>query len=86
VNKFDHVRQAPDDQPGHTCHAEGCAAHVKAAFFMCRRHWFMVPAELRNQIWLLYRPGQENDKRPSREYVEAMKQAIDAVARAEGRR
>jgi hypothetical protein len=50
---------------------------------MCRQHWYMVPAPLRREVWRLYRPGQEIDKRPSDEYMEVMHAAINAVAEKE---
>jgi hypothetical protein len=25
--------------------------------FMCKRHWFMVPKTLRDEVWLHYRPA-----------------------------
>lgn len=68
---------------GHRCHATGCAAEIPPHLFMCRSHWFMVPKPLRREIWRLYRPGQEIDKHPSAEYLDAAKAAIAAVERAE---
>jgi hypothetical protein len=38
---------------------------------MCKRHWFMLPKRLRDEIWRTYRPGQERDKKPSAEYMAA---------------
>lgn len=69
----------------HLCHAKGCGLPVPPKLLMCRRHWYMVPDHLRSLVWRHYRPGQEIDKRPTREYLEVMKQAIDAVAHAEGK-
>lgn len=46
---------------------------------MCRPHWNMVPAELQRAVWRTYRPGQERDKRPTREYLEALRDAVRAV-------
>lgn len=67
----------------HTCHATGCEVNVPPAMLMCKRHWYMVPRPLRDRVWRLYRPGQEIDKRPTREYLEAAEAAIAAVAEAE---
>ncbi len=69
----------------HTCHAKGCRTHVRPALLMCRRHWAMVPPALRTAIWATYRPGQERDKQPSREYLAAARDAINAVAEREQR-
>lgn len=63
----------------HVCHAEGCEIPVPPRMLMCRRHWRQVPRLIQAQIWRYYRPGQEIDKRPSAEYLRAMKAAIDAV-------
>ena len=52
---------------------------------MCRQHWFMVPKPLRQQVWGLYRKGQEVDKSPSAEYLTAAKAAIAAVAERQTR-
>jgi hypothetical protein len=37
----------------------------------CRPHWYRLPKSIRDRIWATYRPGQEDDLRISREYVEA---------------
>lgn len=48
---------------------------------MCRRHWFMVPRELRAAVWATYQPGQETLRvRPSKEWHAAADAAIAAVA------
>lgn len=46
-------------------------------------HWFMVPRKIRDLVWKHYIPGQEITKTPTREYLEVMKQAIEAVAAKE---
>ena len=46
---------------------------------MCRRHWFMVPKVLRDEVWATYRTGQEITKDPSEEYLDAMLAAVNAV-------
>lgn len=68
----------------HDCHATGCSAIVPPAMFACKRHWFMVPKPLRDRVWATYRPGQEDDKRPSRAYLLAAKDAVIAIAEREG--
>jgi len=47
---------------------------------MCRRHWFMVPINMRARVWATYQPGQEQEKDPTPEYLEAARAAIEAVA------
>lgn len=65
--------------PEHHCHASGCQIRVPPQMFMCKKHWYMVPAPLRKRIWDVYRPGQENDKAPSRAYMKVASEAIQAV-------
>ena len=67
----------------HTCHAYGCETRTAPRMFMCRPHWRMVPEHLRRAIWATYRPGQERDKSPSWEYLEAALEACNAVAELE---
>lgn len=70
----------------HTCHAQSCTTKVPPAVFMCRLHWGLVPAPMREAIKALYRPGQEVDKQPTEEYLAIAKAAIAAVAHKESRR
>lgn len=70
----------------HVCHAEGCNKPVRPRLLMCLMHWTMVPKALQKRVWATYVPGQEITKRPSPEYREAQRAAVEAVARAEGRR
>lgn len=46
---------------------------------MCKRHWFMVPPPIRRRVWGTYRPGQCDDKNPSKEWIAAADDAIAAV-------
>lgn len=64
----------------HTCHAKGCDRRVPPRMFMCKAHWFRLPKPLRDAIWATYRPGQENDKQPSRAYLENAQCAIEWLA------
>ena len=70
----------------HHCHAENCTTPVPPKMFMCRLHWFMVPKDLRAQVWFAYVPGQEIRKDPTREYLEITRAAIEAVAAKEASR
>jgi hypothetical protein len=70
----------------HYCHADGCGVEVPPRLLMCLRHWRMVPGHLQRLVWRHYRPGQEIDKNPTRQYLAVMKQAIEAVAEQEGPR
>lgn len=68
----------------HHCHATACGRTVPPEMWGCRKHWFMVPAVIRNRIWGAYRAGQCDDMNPSTEYCEAAKAAVIAVAIQEG--
>jgi hypothetical protein len=68
----------------HGCHATGCKAPVPPVMWGCKRHWFMVPVSIRMRILRTYRPGQCEDWEPSKEYLEAARDAVIAVAAQEG--
>jgi hypothetical protein len=51
----------------------------------CSRHWFALPAALRARIWRAYRPGQENDMRPSESYMEAAEAVQEWIAQQESK-
>ncbi len=68
----------------HTCHATACEKRVPPSMWGCKRHWFMVPKPIRDRVWRYYRAGQESDWHPRREYLEAARDAVIAVARKEG--
>ena len=67
----------------HKCHAYNCSVSVPPKMFMCKRHWFMVPAPLRRAIWATYREGQEVDKNPSDAYIKNVTEAQKVVAQKE---
>ena len=53
----------------HHCHWTGCEKQVPPAMWGCKPHWFALPKHLRDRIWRAYKPGQEVNGTPSREYV-----------------
>lgn len=67
----------------HCCHAKGCKIEVKPELLMCPKHWFMVPADIRNEVWKHYRAGQCDDKNPSAAWHKAADAAIAYVAKKE---
>lgn len=83
------ARTSPKDElrsfsaPEHRCHAKGCRERVEPKLLMCPKHWRMVPKKLQAEVWRTYRAGQEIDKRPTREYLDAANAAIKAVAAKE---
>lgn len=74
---------APRLDPEHRCHAHGCTTSVPPEMLMCLQHWRLVPAPIRARLWKHYRPGQCDDKCPSREWHAAAVDAIRAVVSAE---
>lgn len=52
---------------------------------MCSHHWYMVPKSLQDAVWATYVAGQEVRKDPTREYLVAARNAINAVAEKEGK-
>ena len=80
-HKADYVKdQAAKGHDGtHTCHYPGCGKPCAPAFWGCRSCWFKLPDNIRKKIWRTYRPGQENDKDASVEYLAAAQEAHDWV-------
>lgn len=68
---------------GHTCHARGCDKLVPPSMFMCRRHWFMLPRHMQDEVWEVYVPGQEIRMDPTEEYIEVTTRIIDWLATKE---
>lgn len=69
----------------HTCHAIGCKKIVPPIRLFCYKHWCLVPTYIRDAVWRHYRPGQCDDKRPSKEWFLAADAAIAQVAFYEGK-
>lgn len=65
----------------HHCHWPGCEKQVPPAMWGCKPHWFRLPSHLRIAIWNTYRPGQENDMRPSSQYTEVARIVQDWIRR-----
>lgn len=83
-SKADYVRRQPQRR-NHACHWPGCGRQVPPAMWGCRAHWYKLPAHLRTLIWRTYRPGQEIDGRPSRDYVTAARAVRKWITKQEGR-
>lgn len=71
---------------GHTCHARGCDIPVMPERLLCYAHWLRVPLKIQQAVWRSYRPGQCDDKRPSKEWFLAADAAIGFVARGDRKR
>lgn len=80
-HKKDYVRKRLRDDPdGHHCHWPGCGKQVPAACWGCKRHWMLLPKRLRDAIWAAFRPGQEETKTPSRQYLEVAREVEEWIA------
>lgn len=40
---------------GHRCPAPGYTEAVPSDRYACRAHWFSIPRELRDRLWMAYR-------------------------------
>jgi len=65
-------RQSQDRE--HCCHWPGCRKQVPPAMWGCYPHWMKLPKYLRDKIWSAYRPGQEKDMSPSKEYIKVTRE------------
>jgi hypothetical protein len=50
---------------------------------MCFKHWKMISKKTQRLVWLYYRPGQCDDKQPSKEWLNAANLAIEEVIQKE---
>lgn len=66
--KADYVRKQKQTREHH-CHWPGCSEQVPPAKWGCYKHWKMLPKRLQLKVWAAYRPGQEVDMSPSKEYL-----------------
>lgn len=63
----------------HNCAIPGCPNQCCRSYLMCFRHWSQVPRHTKAAVLATYDP----DGTPTREYVSAVRAAIEAVASAE---
>lgn len=78
--KARYVKRQRQTRP-HVCHGQmpGCAGQCPPAMWGCRNCWFKLPKFLRDKIWAAYRPGQEVDRRPSREYLTVVREVQEWI-------
>jgi hypothetical protein len=68
------------------CDAIGCSTPTASGRFMCLRHWRLVPIELQRTINSRYRALHKNFAfLRDVAYLSACVDAIDGIARAEGK-
>jgi len=63
----------------HRCHVPDCDVETRPEMLMCKKHWNLVPLQLRLWVNRTYRDGQCNDKKVSKEWLTASRRAIDSV-------
>jgi hypothetical protein len=63
----------------HHCHWPGCGVIVPPRLWGCKKHWFMLPKNIRDAIWRAYVPGQEISKTPSHSYIRVAREAQDWI-------
>lgn len=63
----------------HRCHFPNCRTPVEPKLWGCKKHWYMLPQWLRNNINRAYVPGQEVTKTPSPEYIAAARTAREWI-------
>lgn len=68
------------------CDANHCTARVDASKGVCPKHWAMLPAEAQQRIYAAARKFKTAAERLSSvEFLEAWADAIEHIARTEGR-
>lgn len=63
----------------HHCHWPGCKEQVPPALWGCRKHWYRLPKHLRDRIWETFRPGQEKNMTPSKEYLKVAQEVQEWI-------
>lgn len=82
MNKREYVKSQTQTR-AHTCHWPGCGKQVPPAMWGCKTHWFKLPKNLRDKIWMTYVPGQEVSMTPSEDYLNAADE-VDTWIRSQG--
>jgi hypothetical protein len=67
------------------CAAIECSVPVRGDELMCRRHWFMVPAALRDFLTFRYQPGRLVGRCADGTLMAPALEAVRAVAGREGK-
>jgi DNA polymerase-3 subunit epsilon len=61
------------------CQAVDCSSKVPTRFFMCAKHWRMLPSCHRSIMWRFYNRNFHMAARPPRAYLEAVHAAVKAL-------
>lgn len=46
----------------HKCPVPACGVQVPTSRLACPRHWFMVPKDLRDEVWAAYKEEPHSDR------------------------
>lgn len=58
----------------HKCPVNGCPQLVGSELLCCRKHWYLIPANLRVNVWREFRQGAGSDS-----HLMACAAAVEAV-------
>ena len=61
------------------CPIPGCRDLIDPSRLMCRRHWYLVPKQIRDRVWATWRSGEGA---LSKEHLETVRMAITACQAA----
>lgn len=61
------------------CRAMGCSQTIPPEHFMCRRHRFMLPAELRRDVYMALQSTRNRDQEGQVKYGHALVRAISYI-------
>jgi hypothetical protein len=69
----------------HHCHANGCPTPTPPRLFMCPRHWAQVPRGMQDAVWAAYKAAPKDGRARDPGYLTACANAVEHVARGEGK-
>jgi hypothetical protein len=65
---------------GQTCRAIGCTRTLPPYVFMCRKHWRLVPGDLKREVWRNYTVAKAKGRQLSEEWDALIVKVVEAVA------
>lgn len=68
----------------HACSVSGCGRKIPDHFLMCKKHWYLCPADLREEVWEAWHRYQAKEL-PLSDLREVQKRATEAVEQACGK-
>lgn len=69
----------------HLCHANQCPTITEKKFLMCKNHWLLAPKTLQDAVWKAFKGTTEGERFKSIPYMEACADAVEYIARLEGK-